>query len=43
MALLFTILSTPLDAGINATAFVGVSLGFRMLRNDGEKERKRMV
>ena len=41
MALLFTILSTPLDAGINATAFVGVSLGFRMLRNDGEKERKR--
>ena len=41
MALLFTILSTLLGAGINATAFSGVSLGFCMLRNDGGKERKR--
>ena len=37
MALLFTILR----AGINATAFGGVSLGFSMLRHDGGKERKR--
>ena len=41
MALLFTILSTLLGAGINATAFGGVSLGSSMLRNDGGKERKR--
>ena len=41
MALLFTILSTLLGAGINASAFSGVSLGFCMLRNDGGKERKR--
>ena len=41
MALLFTILSTLLGAGINATAFGSVSLGFSMLRNDGGKEWKR--
>ena len=41
MALLFTILSTLLGAGINATVFGGVSLGFSMLRNDGGKEHKR--
>ena len=41
MALLFTIISTLLGAGINAAAFGGVSLGFSMLGNDGEKERKR--
>ena len=41
MALLFTILSTFLGAGINATAFGGVSLGFSMLRHGGGKERKR--
>ena len=41
MLLLFTILSTLLGAGINATTFGGISLGFSMLRNDGEKERKR--
>ena len=41
MALLFTILFTLLDAGINATAFGGISLGFSMLRNDGEKQLKR--
>ena len=41
MALLFTILSILLGAGINATVFASVSLGFSMLRNDGGKERKR--
>ena len=41
MALLFTILSTLLGAGTNATAFGSVSLGFSMLRDDGGKERKR--
>ena len=41
MTLLFTIVSTPLGAGINATAFDGVSLGFSMLRNDDAKEHKR--
>ena len=41
MALLFTILSTFLRTGFNATAFGGVSLGFSMLRNDGGKEQKR--
>ena len=41
MALLFTIVSTLLGAGINATAFDCVSLGFSMLRNDGAKEHKR--
>ena len=41
MALLFTIISILLGAGINATGFGGVILGFSMLRNDGEKERKR--
>ena len=41
MALLFTIVSTLLGAGINATAFDCVSLEFSMLRNDGAKEHKR--
>ena len=41
MALLFTILSTFLRTGFNATAFDSVSLGFSMLRNDGGKEQKR--
>ena len=41
MALLFTILSILFGAGINATVFASVSLGFSMLRNDGGKERKR--
>ena len=41
MALLFTILSTLLEAGINATAFAVASLGFSMFRDDGGKERKR--
>ena len=53
MALSFTIISTLLGAGINAAAFGGLdlvcsemmvkknSLGFSMLRNDGEKERER--
>ena len=41
MALLVTILSTLRGAGINATAFGSVSLGFSMLRNDGAKECKR--
>ena len=41
MELPFTILSTLLGDGFNATAFGGVSLGFSMLRNDGGKERKR--
>ena len=41
MALPFTILSTLLGAGINATAFGGVSLGFSMLRNNDGKEHKR--
>ena len=41
MALLFTILSTLLGAGINAKAFGVVSLGFSMFRIDREKERKR--
>ena len=41
MAFLFTVLSTLLGAGINAAAFGGASVGFSMLRDDGEKERKR--
>ena len=41
MTLLFTILSSLLGAGINAIAFGSVSLGFSILRDDGEKERKR--
>ena len=41
MALLFTILTCLLSAGINATAFGGVSLAFSVLRDDGGKERKR--
>ena len=41
MALLFTILSTLLGDGINATAFGGVGLAFSMLKHDGGKERKR--
>ena len=41
MALLFTILSTLLRDGINATAFGGVGLAFSMLKHDGGKERKR--
>ena len=41
MTLLFTILSSLLEAGINVTAFGGVSLGFSMLRDNGGKERKR--
>ena len=41
MALLFKILSTLLGAGTNTTAFGDVSLGFSMLRNDAEKERRR--
>ena len=41
MALLFTLPSTLLGAGINAAAFGGVSLGLNMLRHDGGKERKR--
>ena len=41
MALLFTILSTLLGAGINVTALSGVGLAFNMLRHDGGKERKR--
>ena len=40
-SLLFTILSSLLGAGINATAFGGVSLAFSMLMDDGGKERKR--
>ena len=40
-SLLFTLLSSLLGAGINATAFAGASLGFSMLRDDGGKERKR--
>ena len=39
--LLFTLLSTLLEAGINATAFACASLGFSMLRDDAGKERKR--
>ena len=41
VSLLFTLFSTIFGAGINATTFGGASLGFAMLRNDGEKERKR--
>ena len=41
MAFLFTVLSTLLGARINAAAFGGASVGFSMLRDDGEKERKR--
>ena len=41
MALLFTILSTLLGVGINATAFGGVGLAFSMFGHDGGKERKR--
>ena len=41
MALLFTILSTLLGVGINATAFGGVGLTFTMFGHDGGKERKR--
>ena len=41
MALLFTILSTLLGAGINAAAFGGAGLGFSMLKDDSEKKRKR--
>ena len=41
MASLFTILSTLLGAGINATALGGFSLGFSMLRDHDAKERKR--
>ena len=41
MALLFTILTSLLGAGINATTFGGVGLVFNMLRDDGGKERKR--
>ena len=41
MALLFSILSTLLGVGINATAFGGVGLAFSMFRHDGGKERKR--
>ena len=41
MTLLFTILTTLLGAGINATAFGGVSLEFSMLTDHGAKERKR--
>ena len=41
MTLLFTIVSTPLGAGINATAFDCVSLGFSLLRNDDAKEHKK--
>ena len=41
MTLLFTILSSLLGAGINAIAFGSVSLRFSILRDDGEKERKR--
>ena len=40
-SLLFTLLSSLLGAGINATAFAGASLGFSMLRDDGGKERKK--
>ena len=40
-SLLFTLLSSLLGAGINATAFAGTILGFSMLRDDGEKEHKR--
>ena len=40
MALLFTILSTLLGAGINATPFGGVGLAFNMLRHDNGKERR---
>ena len=40
-SLLFTLFSTLLSAGINATTFAGASLGFSMLRNDGGKEHKR--
>ena len=40
MALLFTILSTLLGAGINATPFGGAGLAFNMLRHDNGKERK---
>ena len=41
MALIFTIFSTLLGAGINATVFGGVSIRFSMLIDHGEKERKR--
>ena len=41
MALLFTILSGIFGAGVDALAFHGVGLRFRMLRDDGGKERKR--
>ena len=40
-SLLFTLLSSLLGAGINATAFASAILGFSMLRDDGEKEHKR--
>ena len=40
-SLLFTLLSSLLGAGINATAFASASLGFSILRNDGGKECKR--
>ena len=40
-SLLFTLLSSLLGPGINATAFAGASLGLTMLRDDGGKERKR--
>ena len=40
-SLLFTLLSSLLGAGIDATAFASTSLGFSMLRDDGGKECKR--
>ena len=42
-SLLFTLLSSHLGAGFNATAFAGASLGFSMLRDDGGKESKNMI
>ena len=41
MALLFTLVNGIFSAVVNATVFAGASAGFRMLRNDGGKERKR--
>ena len=40
-SLLFTLLSSLLGAGINATAFAGASLGLSMLWDDGGKECQR--
>ena len=41
MALLFTILSTLLSAGTNATTFAGTNFTFSRLTDHGKQERKR--